>query len=330
MEDSLAHIAIFVRVVQDGSFSAAADRLRVAKSTVSKRVAMLEERLGARLLHRTTRAMRLTEVGAAFYERCLVAVEAAEEAELAVTRLQASPRGTLRVSAPVSFGQRFLGPALRSLISEHLDVEVELVLDDRWVDVIDEAFDVALRIGKLPDSSLVAKKICDSRRIVVAAPSYIDAHGPVTHPNDLARHECLLYAYQRTGDAWSFERGGKAVTVPVRGRLRTNNGDVLTQAAVDGLGVAYLPDFLAQPDLAAGRLVALLDDHCQGEAPVHAVYPANRHLSAKVRVFVDLLVDHLAPPRPAPSRKPTPPKNKPAPKNEPAPSRKRTLPKKKR
>ncbi len=282
-------MAAFVRVVERGSFSAAARELHLAKSTVSKRIAALEERLGARLLQRTTRTVRLTEVGAAYYDRCLAVLEAAAEAERAVTRMQGTPRGRLRVSAPMSFGQRYLASSIASFLQEHPEVEVDLDLSDRMVDVIGEGFDVAIRVGELRDSSLIARRLAPSRSLVVGSPAYFHRRGRPQSPEGLREHECLLYAYQASGDTWHFRGPGGASAVRVRGRLRANNGDVLSLAAQSGLGLALLPDFIVDAELRTGRLEPALAEHCRAEAVLHAVYPHARHLMPKVRAFVDRL-----------------------------------------
>ncbi|MEZ4382181.1 MAG: LysR family transcriptional regulator [Nannocystaceae bacterium] len=293
MQDLVA-VEAFVRVVDRGSFSAAAADLGVAKSTVSKRIAALEERLGARLLYRTTRSVRPTEVGATYYERCLAVLAAAEEAERAVTRMQQVPRGRLRVSAPMSFGQRYLAPVVAEFMRDFPEVEVDLDLSDRMVDVIAEGFDVAIRVAALPDSSLIARRLAGSRRLVVGAPSYFRARGRPASPAALAEHDCLLYAYQASGDTWHFDGPGGAQAVRVAGRLRANNGDVLAVAACAGLGLALLPDFIVEPELRAGRLEPTLPEHCRAETALYAVYPHARHLVPKVRAFVDRLAGRFA------------------------------------
>ncbi len=288
MQD-LTAIAAFVRVVELGSFSAAARELSLAKSTVSKRIAALEGRLGALLLHRTTRTLRMTEVGAAYFDRCLAVLAAAEEAERAVTRMQGVPRGRLRVSAPMSFGQRYLASSVARFLQDHPEVEVDLDLSDRMVDVVGEGFDVAIRVGALRDSSLIARRLAPSRSLVVGSPAYFHGRGRPRSPEELREHACLLYAYQASGDTWHFRGPSGPTAVRVQGRLRANNGDVLALAAQAGLGLALLPDFIVDADLRTGRLEPALAEFCRSEAVLHAVYPHARHLMPKVRAFVDLL-----------------------------------------
>ena len=294
--DRLTGMAVFARVVEAASFTAAARQLGISKSAVSKAVAALEDRLGARLLNRTTRRLALTEVGQAFYERCARVVAEAEEAELAVTRLQVAPRGTLRVNAPVSFGMRHLGPVLGEFMVRHPELEVDIDLSDRFVDLIEEGYDVAVRITRLADSSLIARRIADNRMIVCAAPAYWARHGRPGRPGDLAAHDCLIYSYGATRGEWAFLVDGRAIRVRVSGRLQANNGDLHLAAALDGCGVASLPEFICGPALADGCLEAVLSEFMPEPAGIHAIYPHNRHLSAKVRAFVDFLVERFRAP----------------------------------
>ncbi len=279
----------FVAVVQAGGFSAAAATLGVSKSTVSKQVRALEDRLGSRLLDRTTRSVRLTNVGAAFYEQCAQAVSAAEEAELAVTQMQPTPCGRLRVTAPISFGQRFVVDVVGDYLTYYPEVGVDLDLSDRTTNIIDEGYDLAIRIGRLPDASLIAQHPADPRPAPVGPPTYLAERGTPETPADLGTHDCLLYSDQLSGDHWTFDGPDGEIRVRVHGRLRSNNGDALAAAAGDGLGLALLPDFIVRDEIRAGRLVSVLASMCQRLGGVYAVYPENRHLSAKVRVFVDLL-----------------------------------------
>jgi DNA-binding transcriptional LysR family regulator len=291
--DRLAGMVVFARVIDAGSFTAAAGQLGMSKSAVSKAVAALEDRLGARLINRTTRRLALTEVGRAFYERCVRILAEAEEAELAVTHLQAMPRGTLRINAPLSFGILHLGPALPDFLLRHPELKVDLELTDRMVDLIEEGWDLAVRIADLPDSSLIARRIADNRMVVVAAPAYWDRHGRPQHPRDLAEHACITYTYAPNPNEWPFEGPEGRFAVRVDGQLRTNNGDVALETLLAGLGVDLLPCFLTGPHLASGRLEAVLTEWTPPPSGIYAVYPHNRHLSAKVRAFVDFLVERL-------------------------------------
>lgn len=295
MIDKLASMAVFAKVVEAESFTGAAAQLGLSKSAVSKAISALEDRLGARLLNRTTRRLALTEVGRAFYERCARIVSEAEEAELAVTHLQDTPRGTLRVNAPVSFGVLHLSPALAAFMERYPELKVDIDFTDRFVDLIEEGFDVAVRIaGTLQDSSLIARKLADNRMVVAASPLYWRRRGRPARPHDLGAHACITYAYNRNPNEWPFvDENGRPFTVRVGGNLHTNNGDVSLCAALAGLGVVRLPRFICGPKLAAGELEAALEHATPPPSSIYAMYPHNRHLSAKVRVFVDFLKDRF-------------------------------------
>lgn len=291
--DRLASMAVFVKVAELASFSGAARQLGLSKSAVSKHVTSLEERLGARLLNRTTRHLALTEAGLAYREACVRIVQETEEAEAEAGRDSGEPRGRLKVSAPMTFGVAELAPLIPDLLARHPLLEVDLTLNDRMVDLIEEGFDVAIRIGTLRDSSLVARKIATAASLCAASPAYLAARGTPRALADLASHNCLRYTYRQGPGGWEFERGGERRHVRPRGTLSANNGDALRAAALGGLGIVLLPDFIIGHDVAAGRLVPLLTDWRQPEFPIHAVFPPQRHGSAKLRTFVDFLVDRL-------------------------------------
>lgn len=287
-------MGLFVTIVDVGTLSGAADALGVSKSAVSKQLVRLEERLGARLLERTTRSMRLTDVGDAYYRRAKEIVDAASEAEVEVCQRQNTAVGRLNVSAPLSFGLRYLGPAVASFVMRYPEVEVHFDLSDRMVDLVDEGYDLAIRVGELPDSSLVAKRITDARFLLVASKDYLAVRGRPKKPADLARHECLIYRQKSLYDTWMFDNKDRGARVRVTGRLVSNNGDVLAEAACEGAGIAYLPEFIVGPHLKDGRLVRLLGKHCQRTSTVSALYPSRRSISEKVRLFVDEVTQRLA------------------------------------
>ncbi len=287
--DRLTAMRVFVRVVDEQSFTAAAASLDMPRSSVSRQLAALEEHLGARLLNRSTRTMAVTEVGRAYYERCVRILSDVDEAERAITSLQTSPRGTLRISAPLSFGQSFLGAPVARFLSRYPDVEVQMMLNDRVVDLVDEGFDLAIRIGTLPDSALIARKIGSADSVLCAAPSYVEEHGAPASFGDLRDHECLRYAFQTMG--WRTADGEH---VAVHGRMLANNGELLLQAAIAGHGILLSPLFIAGPALRRGDLVQLLPDVPFTQAGIYAVYPHSRHLSAKVRSFVDFVLEDFA------------------------------------
>ncbi|WNG59537.1 LysR family transcriptional regulator [Archangium gephyra] len=283
----LNELLVFAKVVQAGSFTVAARGLRMPKSTVSRKVSELEERVGAQLLQRTTRKLRLTDVGQAYYEHCARIVAEAEQAELAVTRMQSAPHGLLRVTAPLTFS--FLGPIVAEFLKRYPEVQVELVCTDRSVDLMQEGFDLAVRAGRLADSSLIARKLGNVERVVVAAPSYLQERGVPKSPKDLERHDCLVFGAGMEGNAWTLHSGNKSVQVTVRARLVVNEPDMLRAVAVAGAGIALLPTQPSDTDLTMGRLRRLLPDWSSSGAPVHAVYPSTRHHSPKVMAFVDFL-----------------------------------------
>lgn len=293
--DLLAGMAVFARVVDSGGISAAARDLRLSKSAVSKQLAALEDRLGARLLHRTTRRMSLTEAGAGFLEHCRRVVAEAEAAESAVGALQAVPRGVLRVNAPMTFGTMHLSAAIPDFMAQHPQVAVDLSLNDRMVDLVEEGFDVAVRIARLADSSLVARKLAPARRVMVAAPSYLDRQGRPETLADLAGHDVLSYSYVSAVEEWRFIGPAGEEGVRVEGKLRANNGEILLAACLAGAGIAALPTFISGPSLRAGSLVRVLPQYESAAFGIHAVWPASRHLSAKVRAFVDFLAQRFGP-----------------------------------
>jgi len=287
--DRLTAMRVFVRVVDEQSFTAAAAALDMPRSSVSRQLAALEEHLGARLINRSTRTMAVTEVGRAYYDRCVRILSDVDEAEQAVTSLQSSPRGLLRITAPLSFGQAFLGAPVARFLSRHPDVEIQMMLNDRVVDLVDEGFDLAIRIGTLPDSALIARKIGSAASVLCASPAYVAAHGAPTSFADLRNHECLRYAFQTMG--WRTADGEQ---VAVSGRMLANNGELLLQAAMAGHGILLSPLFIAGPALRRGDLVQLLPELRFAQAGVYAVYPHSRHLSAKVRAFVDFVLEDFA------------------------------------
>lgn len=288
-------MAVFAQVVEEKSFSGAARRLGLSKAAVSRQVAALEDALGSQLLNRTTRRLSLTEAGLVLYEHCARIAAEAEAAERAAANLSAAPRGLLKVNAPMSFGQLHLAPALAAFLARYPEVELEVTLNDRYVNLIEEGFDLAVRIGRLEDSSLIARRLAGARQILCAAPAYLARRGAPDAPLALKDHDCLLYSYQRSPNEWRFKGPRGEERVRVQGRFTANNGDVLRQAALDGLGVALLPSFIVGPDLRSGALTELLTAYRPPELGVHAVYPASRHLSPKVRRLVDFLAARFGP-----------------------------------
>lgn len=295
--DKLTSMAVFNEVVESESFSGAARELGLSRSAVSRHVSRLEEDLHVRLLNRTTRRLSVTEAGAAFYDHCRRVVAEAEAAEQAVTHLQSEPRGVIKLNAPMDFGRLHVAPILPQFLERHPEVAVDMTLNDRFVDLIEEGFDVAIRITRLPDSSLVARKIGDMGGVLCATPEYFARRGIPKTPDDLARHNCLIYTYMPTQNEWTFAGPeGQTIKVRVNGNFRTNNGAALREAVLGGLGIGLLPDFIVGEDLREGRLQPALQNYGGLDGGgVYAVYPHRRHLSPKVRAFVDFLVLRFAP-----------------------------------
>jgi DNA-binding transcriptional LysR family regulator len=293
--DVLTSMRVFVRVVDVGSFARASEKMDVSRASVTKHVAQLEAHLGSRLLQRTTRRLSLTEAGRSYYERCAQILRDVEEAEATVTHQRVEPRGTLRINCAHSFGALYLGPVLAEYAGRFPGVALDVVLADRVVDMVDEGFDLAVRIGQLRDSNLVGRRLATTRMTAVASPAYLAKHGVPAAPVDLQRHDCLGYTYWSTNDIWHFEDAdGRGVIAHTKPRIRANNGDVLAAAAIAGAGVALQPTFIVQPAIATGRLAAILTDYRAVELGIFAVYPSRQFLPAKVKTFVDLLASYCA------------------------------------
>jgi len=290
----LNDILVFAKVVQAGSFTGAARDLDMPKSTVSRRVSDLEERLGARLLQRTTRKLSLTDVGRSFYQHAARVVAEAEEAERTVNQMQAAPRGLLRVTMPLSFG--FLAPIVAAFMRRYPEVQVELFGTGRLVDLVEEGFDVAIRAGELGDSSLVARSLGTLKSYLVASPAFLRRHGTPKGPEDLAGFDCIVFGAGPERTSWQLIRGGNATRVRVMARLVVNDFEFLDHAARSGLGIVILPLFRCVDDLRAKKLRRVLSEWSVREVPIHAVYPSTRHLSPKVRVFLDHLREQMTPP----------------------------------
>lgn len=290
--DRFKEIEAFVTVVEAGSFVAAGDALHVSKAAVSRAVLELEKRLGARLLQRTTRRLSITEAGRAYYDRCKQIMAELDEADSAVGAVTGTAVGKLRINAPVSFGIRHLSPVWGQFMQRYPQVELEIDLSDRIVDVVDEGFDAVVRISRLVDSTLVHRKLATTRIMAVASPGYIEAHGLPRHPDALEDHATIGYEYAASGDIWRFENEEEGVVeITTRPKARANNGDTCRSMALDGVGVAMEPDFLVAHDLAAGRLVHLFPQFTCREIGIYVVYPSRKHLSVKVRALVDFLAE---------------------------------------
>ncbi|HEX2138247.1 MAG TPA: LysR substrate-binding domain-containing protein [Woeseiaceae bacterium] len=284
--------AVFVRVVQEGGFTAAARSLELSKGAVSKLVSRLEARLGARLLNRTTRRITLTEVGDAFYRRAVIALGELEDAEREVTEHTGTPRGHLRVSAPSFYGAEILSRYLAEFRRRYPDISLELRLENRLVDLVEERFDVAIRMSAPRDSSLVMRHLADIPMLVCASPDYLERHGTPETPEALGLHECLVYLLVPRPHEWIFvSADGGRYAVHVEGRLRTDDDHALRRAGLDGLGILRMPALFVQEAIAAGALVQLWPAAMSPGVTLAAVYPSRRELPAKTRAFIDFLVE---------------------------------------
>ncbi len=291
---TLDGIRAFVRVVEAGGFAAAARDMGLSRSVVNRHVIQLENELGTQLLRRSTRQVTPTETGMAFYDRCRQILSELDEAIGAVAELQDAPTGHLRVNAPMSFGTLHLSHAVADYMSRYPDVHVELMLNDRFVDPLEEGFDVTVRAGEPQVStSLMTREIAPVRRVVCASPAYLEARGEPLHPNDLRHHRCLHYGYQASGIHWRLRGPDGDRSVSIGCVMWSNNGEVLKDAAVNDQGVVLLPTFVVGEALQLGQLRTILPDYQPPQVMLCALYPRHRHLSAKVRLFVDLLVDRF-------------------------------------
>lgn len=287
--EGFSAIPVFVAVVETGGFSPAARRLGISKSAVSKRITQLEAKLGVRLLYRTTRRLSLTEAGEHYFENAAKALAFATEAEDAVTQLQAKPQGRLRINTPMSFGRLHIVPLIPGFLKKYPGIEVEMVMEDRVVDLVDEGFDIAIRGGDLPDSSLIARKLATMRYAVCASQHYIEQHGAPQTPEELVDHNCLLFSYGAS--EWSFVCDGEERRYSVSGNYRVNNGEAVREAVLKGMGVSRIPTFIVGHEIAAKRLVQVLNDYPIPEKSIYALFPKREHLPAKVRAFIDYVVE---------------------------------------
>ena len=289
--DKFQEMRVFAAVVDAGSFVGASDALDMSKPAVSRYVADLETRLGVRLLHRTTRRLSLTEEGEVFYARCIELLGNIEEAEAEITSRSGEATGQLKVSVPVSFGLLHLAPLWAQFMARHPKVVLDLTLSDRMVDLVEEGFDVAVRIARLPSSSLVSRKLSSTRMILCASPAYLKAHGTPRHPSELAGHAILAYSLLAMGESWEFDGPQGHVAVKVEPRMRSNSGDTCRAVALRHQGLVIQPSFLVGDDVKSGALVELMPDYRSIEMGIYAMYPTRKHVLPKVRLLIDYLVD---------------------------------------
>lgn len=291
--DKFGAMHAFTKVVASGSFSEAARALGVTRSAVSKAVMELEQNLGARLLDRTTRRVRATEAGLAYYERCIDILAHVEETEMQVSRLHDEPKGVLKINAPTSFGTLYLGALVAEFLCSYSDLKIEMTLNDRFIDPIEEGVDITIRIANLTDTSLIARKLANAPRVLVASPEYLDKYGEPKTVDDLANHKCLNYGHTTTLQRWQLTNGSRVINVPINSALCSNNGEILRHAALAGHGIALLPSFIVGPDLRKDKLRRVLVKYPPLELGIFALYAPNKYMAAKSRVFIDFLLKKL-------------------------------------
>lgn len=294
--DRLTSMAVFAKCAEAGSLSAAARAVGLSHAMVSKHVRGLEQALGVRLLDLTSRRLNLTEAGRRYLARCTQILGEVEDAALEASHYQAAPRGLLRVTGPAVFGRLHLAPAMADFMALHPAIAIEADFTDRFVSLVEEGLDVAVRVGRLTDSSLIVRRMGECQMLTCAAPAYLDEFGTPEHPSDLGKHACLLLSTSTSPGAWQFEgpEGGE-IHVQVNGRLRTGSMDLLCSAAERGLGIIHGPGFVLAPLLQTGRLLPVLRDYPGRPLDLSALYPSNRHLSTKVRAFIDFLAQRFGP-----------------------------------
>ncbi len=283
-------VSEFVYVAENESFTQASKKLAISTAQVSRQISALEKRLNVKLFYRTTRKVSLTEEGRVFYQHCRSVLDGLEEAERAITNLQSRPQGKVKLTAPVTYGEQQILPLVNDFMTQYSDVEVSAYLSNQQVDLVEEGFDLAIRLGKLSDSTMMAKKLGKRTSYVCASPSYLEKYGIPHSLSELDKHRCLL----GTLDYWRFTESGKEKNIRVTGSLRYNSGFGLVDAALKGLGIVQLPDYYVQHHLKSGELVTLLDNYRVPDEGIWAIYPQNRHLSPKIRLLVDYLAEQLA------------------------------------
>ncbi|WHI47004.1 LysR family transcriptional regulator [Microbulbifer sp. EKSA008] len=291
--ETIAAIPIFVTVAETGGFSPAAKLLGISKSAVSKRVTQLELQLGVKLLHRTTRKLSLTEAGEHFYEHARIAYKSAKDAQDAVLQLQGEPRGRLRINAPMSFGRLHLAPLIPVFMKRYPEISIDMILDDKVVDLVGEGFDIAIRGGDLPDTSLIARKLAPLKSVLCASPSYLKEFGEPTELEQLSAHNCLIFTYSRDVKEWGFIKDNHLHTIEVKGNYQVNNSEALREALLQGVGIGRLPTFVAGPDIEAGKLIPLFEEYQMPAKSIYAVFPERQFMPAKVRAFIDFAIEYF-------------------------------------
>ena len=289
--DRFGNMGTFIQVVEAGSISGAATSLGIAKSAVSRRLKELEEHLGVELFHRTTRRMNLTETGRTFYHQSVRIMQDVLEAELQTSQAHGTLKGNLKVALPLSFSLMHLGPAINEFLEAHPQIEFDLDFNDRKVDLIEEGFDLAVRIANLPDSSLIARRLAMIQAVICASPDYLQRMGTPLSPDELVSHQCLVYNLMRDFEHWHLhDARGKLIKAKIRPYLKASNGEFLRDAAMNGLGIVLMPTFIVYKEIERGTLIPLLTEYQCPQTAAYAIYPQTRHLSQRVRTFVDFLI----------------------------------------
>lgn len=304
--ESFNAIPIFIAVADHGGFSRAAKVLGISKSAISKRISLLEEQLGARLFHRTTRKLSLTEAGERFYEYAAQANRAAQQAEDAVYELQGEPRGTLKIQLPMTLGQMHIAPLIPAFLRRYPNLQIDVVMNDSHINLVEQGFDMAVRAGDLPDSNLIARPLAPLRSVVCVAPSYLNAFKnehkqTLDQPQQLELANCLVYSYSTNGDVWQFDSSKDKTNnhkIKVSGNYRVNNSAALKQALIAGMGVGRLPTFIVGDAIKTGELIPLFSDYAMPSKTLYAIYPERHYLPTKVRAFLDYLIENLGQERP--------------------------------
>jgi DNA-binding transcriptional LysR family regulator len=293
MADLVLLFRNFVRVVETGSFTAVAKELDTSQPTISRQIAALEDHLGSLLFQRTTRALTLTDDGRVLYELARQAIDSVQQAVVSVGRHRSAPSGALRLACPVVFGRLHIMPRLPTFLDRFGDVSIDLIMNDGFTDLVEEGIDLAIRIGEISDPALIAKRVGTTGRVTVAAPSYLEAHGAPAHPNDLTRHECIVYSRLATGARWEFSSETGPISVQVTGRFRVNNSEGVREGVLRGLGIGVVPIWHFTDEISSGRLVVVLADFEPRRLPTYVVYPSRRFLAPKVRAMIEFLAQEF-------------------------------------
>ncbi|WP_025821880.1 LysR family transcriptional regulator [Shewanella marina] len=291
--DQLGAMRVFIRVVQTGSFSATARELHTTQATISKKIAALELKLAGKLLIRSSRELSLTEIGAEYYDRCVAIISEIDEAEANVRSHIASPQGVIKISAPVTFGNKFIAPILAEFLQRYPDIKVNLALSDAHVDIIADGIDVAIRARELEDSSLVARHLFDNPNVLIASADYLAKFGEPKQPQQLKLHNCIIYSMSANNNIWHFSFNGEKQTVVISGNCQSDSCDVILQLILDGVGIGLLPIWMVSEQLQSGRLIQLMPDYESKPLPFHAIYPKHRYVPLKIRCFVDYLKEKI-------------------------------------